>query len=288
MNKCLGCGKPIEDNDKYCERCFQIKNYNNYSIKGNILNNEEIIDIVNKYKSFTLFLCDFLNLNKRVINYYNKIKNNKLFVLTKMDIIPKNVSLDNFVNNIKKVYGINNLILVSIKNDYGLKEILNIINENQEILVVGPSSSGKSSLINKLYNKELIVSNIQNTTPDFNQIVIGNIKIIDSPGLQVNNNLISKQAGYLRPIIINLKKDYSLIINDYKLSFDRDANLTLYIDKAAKYKTIKDIIVDNKIIINDKSEIVIDNICFIYVKNGLTMYINKNDNVEVRKSLVSL
>ena len=48
---------------------------------------------------------------------------------------------------------------------------------------------------------------------------MGNIKIIDSPGLQVNNNLISKQAGYLRPIIINLKKGYSLLINDYEFSY---------------------------------------------------------------------
>ncbi len=288
MNKCLGCGKTISDNEKYCERCFQIKYYNNYSIKGNVLNNEEIISIVNKYKTYTLFLCDFLNLNQRVVDYYNKIKNDKLFILTKMDIIPKNISLETFNNNLKKVYKINGPLFVSIKNEYGLKELLNIINEKMEVLLVGPSSSGKSSLINKLFNKELIVSNVLNTTPDFNPIVMGNIKIIDSPGLQVNNNLISKQAGYLRPVIINLKKGYSLIINDYELSYDDDTNITLFLDKGAKYKTVKKDITKNEIIINNKNDLVIDNIGFIYHKNGSKCYINKLDNLEVRESLVSL
>ena len=288
MNKCLGCGKTIDDNEEYCERCFQIKYYNNYAIKGNILNNEEIIDIVNQYKVFTFFLCDFLNLNKRVVDYYNKIKNNKLFVITKMDIIPKNVSINNFITNLKNIYGIKDPILISIKNDFGLKELSCLIDEKQEVLLVGPSSSGKSSLINKLYNKNLIVSNLQNTTPDFNPIVMGNIKIIDSPGLQVNNNLISKQAGYLRPIIINLKKDYSLIVNDYEFSFENDANLTLYLDKSASYKTIKKTINTNEIKINNKNEVVIDNIGFMYLKDGLTMYVNKLDNIEVRKSVISL
>ncbi len=287
MNRCLGCGKELPDGNKYCERCFQIKNYNNQDNNVEMLSNDEIIKKVNEYHTFTLFLCDFLNLNQKVINYYKQINNQKIFILTKMDIIPKNVSLDQFVDNLKRVYSLDRLMLLSIKNNYNIKELNELIENEQQVLLIGPASSGKSSLINYLFKTELTVSNKQNTTLAFNEFMINDIKVIDSPGFQVNKNLVSKQAGYLRPIIINLKKDYMLEINEYKLSFDKEVNITLFLDKNTIYKTLKKELLTNDIIINNKSDLVIDNLGFIYFKNGCKGYLNKLDNVENRESLVA-
>jgi len=285
MNKCLGCGKIIEDNEKYCSRCFQIKNYNNY-LSVDVIDNNKIIDLVNKKEVFTFFLCDFLNLNKKVVDLYKQINNKKVFVISKMDIIPENVSLVSLVKRIKDIYKIDNIMFISVKNNYGVKELESLIDNNKDVLFVGPSSSGKSSLINYLFKTDLIVSNKQNTTPDFNEFVINDIRVIDSPGLQVNYNLISKQAGYLKPNIIHLKKDYMLVIDDYKISFLSDNNITLFIDNGHTYKTMKKSSLDNKIIYDDYKDIVIDNIGFIYSKKGNTLLINKVENIEIRDSLV--
>ena len=285
MNKCLGCGKLIDDNEKYCSRCFQIKNYNNY-LSVDVIDNNKIIDLVNKKEVFTFFLCDFLNLNKKVVDLYKQINNKKIFVISKMDIIPENVSLDSLVKRIKDIYEIDKIMFISIKNNYGIKDLEKLINYYKEVLFVGPSSSGKSSLINYLFKTDLIVSNKQNTTPDFNEFVIDDIKVIDSPGLQVNHNLISKQAGYLKPNIIHLKKGYMLVIDDYKISFLSDNNITLFIDKGHTYKTMKKSDLNNKMNYGNYSDIVIDNIGFIYSKKENTLLINKVDNVEIRDSLV--
>ena len=46
MNKCSGCGAIIESDKILCERCFRIRNYNEYTKVE--LNNSAYIDILKK------------------------------------------------------------------------------------------------------------------------------------------------------------------------------------------------------------------------------------------------
>ena len=103
MTKCIGCGITLQDNikdavgytpdikNKLCERCFKLKNYNILTNKGVSIDNDALIEKINKLKCYVLFLIDFINLDKEVIEAYKKIKCQKVLVLTKSDIIPKNI-----------------------------------------------------------------------------------------------------------------------------------------------------------------------------------------------------
>ena len=103
MTKCVGCGITLQDENNndvgytpdiknvICERCFKLKNYNVLTNTGVKIDNEKLIEKINKLGAFVFFLTDFINLDSNVINYYKKIKAKKVMVLTKADIIPKNI-----------------------------------------------------------------------------------------------------------------------------------------------------------------------------------------------------
>lgn len=282
MIKCKGCGITL-DNDKYkfCQRCFKIKNYNNHEIESIIIDNDTLLKNINKKKVFTLFLCDFLSINKKNISLYNKITNEKIFIVTKMDTIPKNINIDKLANNIVNIYKINDMMYFSYKNGFGKKEILNLI-KDRKVLITGPTNSGKSSLINYLFNTDITVSNYKNTTQDF--INIGNI--IDAPGFNDDNLYDNiKQNGYIKPRTINIKKGYELIIEDIIISFLKDSKITLYIPDNILVKTKKSLLKPSKVLnIVDKSDLVLNNMGFIYFKEKST--ISCNINMEIRKSII--
>ena len=103
MTKCKGCGIRLQNLDPekvgytpklendLCMRCFKLKNYNILTNEGVVIDNKEILSKINKKKSYVLFIVDFLNLDKEVIDTYKSITNSKTLVLTKCDIIPKNI-----------------------------------------------------------------------------------------------------------------------------------------------------------------------------------------------------
>ncbi|NMA51257.1 MAG: GTPase RsgA [Mollicutes bacterium] len=282
MIKCKGCGITL-DNDKYkfCQRCFKIKNYNNHEIESIIIDNDTLLKNINKKKVFTLFLCDFLSINKKNVSLYNKITNEKIFIVTKMDTIPKNINIDKLANNIVNIYKINDMMYFSYKNGFGKNEILNLI-KDRKVLITGPTNSGKSSLINYLFNTDITVSNYKNTTQDF--INIGNI--IDAPGFNDDNLYDNiKQNGYIKPRTINIKKGYELIIEDIIISFLKDSKITLYIPDNILAKTKKSLLKPSTALnIVDKSDLVLNNMGFIYFKEKST--ISCNINMEIRKSII--
>ena len=114
------------------------------------------------------------------------------------------------------------------------------------------------------------------------------------------NEFIPEKTNDIYNIVLKLKKlgvidgiamkshlyDNYPSLDDYKIAFLGDNNITLYIDKGHIYKTMKKSDLNNKMSYDDYSDIVIDNIGFIYSKKGNTLLINKVDNVEIRDSLV--
>ena len=190
MSKCLGCGIKLQYEDekalgftpkkdsKYCQRCFKLQNYHENTIEENIMKDQDILTKINEKKSFTFFLTDILNLNKKVINLYEKINSPKVLVITKIDILPKNLKYEILLNNIKRIYHISDIILFSQVNGYGQNDILKLCQKEKEVIFSGPTSSGKSSLINYLFNKKLTTSEYQNTTQDFIKIKLALFKFL--------------------------------------------------------------------------------------------------------------
>lgn len=300
MSKCKGCGinlhsldanKPgytPKEGSKLCERCFKITNYNYHEKDGKSIDNNVIIKGINNKKCATMFLCDILNLNSNMMEIYDVINEPKVLVITKSDIIPKNIKLNDLESNIKRIYGVENLLFMSSLNGYGKRNVLDYIDRFQKVVFAGPTSSGKSSLINYLFGLELTVSNHKNTTQEFITLKVGDNEVIDAPGF-TEDYLIDniKQNGFINPKTMTIKKGYSICINNLEFYADKDMNLTLLFPKNILIKTGKvKKAFDKKINMLKSSDLVVNNLGFIYFKDEVTIYVNNTDYLDIRESIV--
>ena len=295
MSKCIGCGAILQNenenekgyvvstNSLLCKRCFDLKNYNKNADFESNFDNDLLLKNINKKGLFTIFLCDIISLNDKVIDIYNNIKNDKIFVLTKVDIIPKNIKYEKIIKSIKNNYNIDTY-LFSIKNKKLINSLLNIINEKKNVIISGITSSGKSTLINTLFNQNITASHYKNTTLDFIMIKHDDLIIFDSPGFDTKI-ITSKIKNTLKEKIINLKKGYEVNINGIRFYSENDINFVIFMPSVIKVSTKKINLNDgNKELIKDNSDLVFDTF-FIYFKKEVNIFIN-NKNYLIRKSVV--
>ena len=292
MNKCIGCGKALQYEDinkigyavkgsDICKRCFDLTHYNKNIELNNYIDNNKLLENINKKKIFTIFLCDILSLSNETIKIYENIQNDKVFVLTKVDILPKNIKYESIIRNIENSFKIKPLIF-SYKNTKLKNNLFSLIEKHKKVLITGIVSSGKSTLINTLFDENITVSHYRNTTLDFIEINKDNLTIIDSPGFDTKV-ITERSKNILKEKIINLKKGFELTIDNISLYSDDDINICIFMPNLMvktyknkdKYKMVK---------INNNTDLVFDNF-FIYFKKGATIYLN-NDCFNLRESII--
>lgn len=298
--KCSGCGIILQDKDKLslgytpdlkndlCMRCFKLKNYNILTDEGKIVDNDKILKSINEKKAFVLFLIDFLNIDNETIECYKKIKSNKMLVLTKSDLIPKNIKVNDLLNNIKRVYEINeDIIVCSSKNKQNMNTLTNICFDKKEVLMAGFTNAGKSSLINTLVGSDITVSKRSNTTQDFIKLNVDGITIIDAPGFMSKVSVDNKlPKNIIKPITYQLKSIYYLLIGDIKLNIKEDSNLSIYVNNEIMVdKRREKEIVNCSIFVPRNSDVIIKGIGFIKFKNENFINLNTTD-FEIRSSIV--
>lgn len=293
IKKCLGCGVTLQDTDDsalgytpklsndLCMRCFKLKHYGENLNNSKVQDNASIINYINKTKATVLFLVDFLNINNEIIEYFKKIKNSKYLVITKSDIIPKNIIKSKLVENIKRVYEINeDIILCSALSKENINVLLNIA-EDTRVMLCGLTNMGKSSLINKMIGSDITVSNKENTTQEF--IKVGSF--IDAPGF-VSNYKVLVAASKIKPITYQLKSKYYLLIGEYILASDKDINITLYLpNNITVEKRRKREEYNYNLNINNNEDLVIKGLGFIKFSSEAKVFIN-DSNIEIRPSIV--
>ena len=292
MNKCIGCGKALQYEDinkigyavkgsDICKRCFDLTHYNKNIELNNYIDNNKLLENINKKKIFTIFLCDILSLSNETIKIYENIQNDKVFVLTKVDILPKNIKYESIIRNIENSFKIKPLIF-SYKNTKLKNNLFSLIEKHKKVLITGIVSSGKSTLINTLFDENITVSHYRNTTLDFIEINKDNLTIIDSPGFDTKV-ITERSKNILKEKIINLKKGFELTIDNISLYSDDDIYICIFMPNLMvktyknkdKYKMVK---------INNNTDLVFDNF-FIYFKKGATIYLN-NDSFNLRESII--
>lgn len=292
MNKCIGCGETLQYEDinkigyavkgsDICKRCFDLTHYNKNIELNNYIDNNKLLENINKKKIFTIFLCDILSLSNETIKIYENIQNDKVFVLTKVDILPKNIKYESIIRNIENSFKIKPLIF-SYKNTKLKNNLFSLIEKHKKVLITGIVSSGKSTLINTLFDENITVSHFRNTTLDFIEINKDNLTIIDSPGFDTKV-ITERSKNILKEKIINLKKGFELTIDNISLYSDEDINICIFMPNLMvktyknkdKYKMVK---------INNNTDLVFDNF-FIYFKKGATIYLN-NDSFNLRESII--
>lgn len=299
MTKCVGCGIKLQEKDKnelgytpnlnneLCERCFKLKNYNILTNKGINIDNDKLISKINELNTCVLFLVDFINLDSEVIDAYKKIKSKKILIITKADIIPKNIKYQKLIQNIKNIYDVKeDLILTSSKTKLNIKTITKLCLEEKNICLAGFTNAGKSSLINALVGSDITVSKKSNTTQDFIKLNVDGINIYDAPGFMSNINRENIPRSIIRPITYQFPSKHYLLIQDIKLNILENSNFTIYVGNEANIIRRKENEnVECKIIVPKNSDVIIKGFCFINFKNTCMISLNTKD-YEIRPSIV--
>lgn len=329
MNKCTGCGVELQNisdkelgytinlDNSLCERCFRIKNYNDYKVVTK--SNEDYIKIlkeINKTDSLVILLVDLFDIPKALEDINKYINNKILLVLTKRDILPVSVYDENIINYFKryKLNIVETLIISSLKN-YNfdlLKNMINYYKTNNEVYIVGFTNAGKSTMINKyLYNYtdknvSITTSPLRSTTIDSIRIdVDDNLTFIDTPGLLDEGNFLDYidssdikkivPTSEIKPKTYQVHDKQSIFIDElFRIDCENENSLTFYVSNKLKFNRVYkdcDKLKEYKkriISVDDNQDIVINGLGFIKVvhKDVFTIYVNDDVNVYVRDALI--
>ena len=314
MNKiCFGCGSILQsdnelnpgyipsnklDSANYCRRCFRLTHY------GEISNNElekstkSILDNVNKDNIFKIYIVDILNINDSTINIFNKIKGNKLLLINKIDLIPKSLNKERIISRIKNIYNIKSDIkYISSIKEYGINSLTKYLIDKRiyKSYVLGPTNSGKSTLLNKLIEinnpkmNKLTVSNKRNTTLEFVRIKLGNVTLIDSPGFLINDyDIKSKYKNIIKPITFNMKDNEVIQIDKFFIKFNNCTSITIYCNEDLNIKKYyKEVSFDYDLNIDSNIDLCINGLGFINIKNSNNISISNLDKdlISIRSSV---
>ena len=329
MHKCIGCGASLQCIDKnkegyilnaeknICERCFRIRNYNEY--KSVVKDNNDFINILNNLNEtddLVVLVVDLLNINKNLEEIKKYISNKILLVLTKRDILPKSCYDEKFKSYFE-LYNLNivdTIVISSVKN-YNFDELYNKINNyktSDRVYVVGYTNSGKSTMINKIIynysnsNIAITTSNLPSTTIDSIEVVINDdLILIDTPGLLDNQDIINYvdfntlkkiiPTKEIKPITYQINCFQSIFIDELlRIDISDKTSLTFYISNNLNVSRIfKDSsrlfeLKSYELSVDADSDIVIQGLGFIKVSKAakVVVYLKEGIGLFVRKNLI--
>lgn len=298
MIKCKGCGIILQSEDKkkigytpdikneLCQRCFKLKNYNTLINNGVKIDNDKLIKRINSLNVYVLFLVDFLNIDSEAMDLYKKINVNKTLVITKEDIIPKNIIKDRLIKNIKDIYEIGeDIILTSTKFTKNISNIESICLKEKKVLFAGYTNAGKSSLINKMVGSDITVSSRENTTQDFIKLNVDGVTIYDAPGFMSNTKRDVVSKNIIKPKTYQLPSKHYLEFNKIILNVSEDSNITLYLpDEVIINRRREKNNITCDVLIPKNSDLVIKGLGFI--KFSKTSLVSITSDYEIRPSIV--
>ena len=298
MIKCKGCGIILQSDDKktigytpdikneLCQRCFKLKNYNTLINNGINIDNDKLIKKINSLNVYVLFLVDFLNIDSEAMDLYKKINVNKTLVITKEDIIPKNIIKDRLIKNIKDIYEISeDIILTSTRFTKNISNIEFICLKEKKVLFAGYTNAGKSSLINKMVGSDITVSSRENTTQDFIKLNVDGVTIYDAPGFMSNTKRDVVSKNIIKPKTYQLPSKHYLEFNKIKLNVSEDSNITLYLpDEVIINRRREKNNITCDVLIPKNSDLVIKGLGFI--KFSKTSLVSITSDYEIRPSIV--
>ena len=316
MNKkCYGCGALLQntnptlegytvniDND-VCERCFRIKN------------NEDFISILNKINktdSLVLLVVDILTISNKIKEITKYLNNDILLVLTKRDVLPLSLKDEKLMSYKDKInLNVKDTIIVSSNKNYNMDLLIEKIEQykkNKDVYVVGYTNAGKSTLINKLIydysdvTTDITTSILPSTTLDMINIKLNeSLTLIDTPGIldkgNIFNYLDSKTLKKIlpnkeiKPITYQIKGKQFIHIDDIVKIEASNVNMTLFFSNRLKidrfYKNKPTSLEKHTIKVKENEEVVVSGLGFIKLEPcTLDIYTLTNVDVYTRKSLI--
>lgn len=331
MNKvCIGCGSKLQNLDKnkegyinpkvyekatLCERCFKIKYYGEAYVTDNPKDKTSLIKMINDSKKSVVYLVDTLTISKETLSVIDSLSNKVYLVLTKRDLLPKSVKNSKLKEYISNLTLIKDVFVISALKNNGVTELYNELIKNNEksVYVIGYTSSGKSTFINKLLmlngkSGNITTSSLPNTTLECINIKLNDkLTLIDTPGFVSENSsynfidvdiykkLLPKSV--IKPKVYTIKKDFMIILGDIlriENNSNEDVNLVFYFKneiKLNKMRSIRNELLKDKdkldVKVSDK-DIILEGLGYIKVVGyaNLTMYTLNKKMISVRNKMI--
>ena len=330
--KCVGCGCVLQsvdvdkegfvklnvfDKSEYCERCFKIKHYGEYSVLDKKIDTDGIIRNINSdVYADVAFLIDCLNINDTIKKYINRFKGNKYIIVTKKDVLPKSLKEKKIIEYIKQnVCNTENVMCVSAVKNYNIDKFLKLVDKDtvRRLYIVGFTNSGKSTFINHILTSNLkkpiiTTSSIPNTTASYITIKLNNkLTIVDTPGF-IDNDAIYNFVDYTKVVKLypkkeikvktfQVRKDYAILVNDIlriENVGEKSNSFSFYMNDKLRYEKVKAKNDKLKILPNvtydiiEPTDIIINGLGFIRVTKAGSVKINILDNrlISKRKSMI--
>ncbi|MGC8820076.1 MAG: ribosome biogenesis GTPase YqeH [Fervidobacterium sp.] len=215
--KCPGCGAKIqfdkpgepgfipadvyekrlrEGKEILCQRCFRLKHYG--MLTGEV-DEEEILTFlqkaIKKFDNF-MYVVDIFDFEGTFRSEINDMLSEKqvIYVVNKFDTLPKFVSgaqVKEWVKGRIRHADPENIFITSTKNGYGISRLKKFLEKMEgELLVLGVTNVGKSSLLKLIAGSKVVVSPYPGTTIGLVKHKFGKLKIYDTPGIIVSDRLI--------------------------------------------------------------------------------------------------
>ena len=320
MTRCVGCGAILQDvnaneegytknlNNELCERCFNITHYNKY-LKMPNKDYSKIIQKIDGKGDLVLLVTDFLNL-------YNldeiSLKSPVILVMTKADLLPKNINRDKLFNNIKCKLNVVDKVMVSSRNNYNLDLLYDMIlkyKKSKDVYVIGYTNAGKSTLVNKMLKNygekmgKITTSNLPSTTLDLIKININeDLNLYDTPGLLDNGSLVLEASKEIlkkitpkkeiRPISYQIKGKQYLLIEDFVRLDLEDTNIICFMSNNLNlnrvYKDRECKLKKYDLFIKKNSDLVIKGLGFITFKkdSNIILWLTIDNKYLIRDSII--
>ncbi len=259
---CFGCGAKLQSEDekkegfvplakleesKYCKRCFRLMHYGETEKSREPKSVSSIVNSVNKNAKFVVFMVDFINIFDEVMDIFRRIKVPKVLVISKSDIIPKNVSFSQIKNYLKVTYKVTSDIVFT-SNKSNLNTLKKSLYGKDEIYFLGLTNAGKSTLLNAIIGKnggkntELTTSFKENTTQDFVRLKVGNVTFVDSPGFVIDNFELDKYTNIsdeIKPITYQNKVSCTYDVGKlFQIKIKNATNAVFYFSKNVEIKRL--------------------------------------------------
>ncbi len=215
MKKCKGCGAVLQTeyperngyvkdiSQDYCQRCFRLTHYDDVThFKADHLNNSYIKEIYEKYPdALFVVIIDILDVfclsHDDLLTYFKD--KDVMLVINKTDILPDNIRDEKmemiFTKQLKELRRsyphIKAAIMTNRYESYFNDRFNEILREMNycSIVFAGRANAGKSTLINKLLQEDILTTSVYpGTTLNETQISYHDYTFIDTPGLSDPEN----------------------------------------------------------------------------------------------------